>query len=148
MRGEYFDRGIIESIQHSIGEEDYPKTKGIESQLENRLYDYIRGNLETERRKHFKPYTFKINTNISNVIRNKILYSCETFKMDYRISGGDSTLYSENAYDAKGRYAKALEELEQEKNRIKGEIDADKLLYGFTINVPYTSDKDIWERIQ
>lgn len=29
MRGEYFDRGMIRTIQHEITEEYYPKTKGI-----------------------------------------------------------------------------------------------------------------------
>lgn len=54
-----------------------------------------------------------MNPNVANVIRNKILFSCETFKNDHRLSGGDSRLYTEHFPEQRQKYTKALEELEQ-----------------------------------
>ena len=112
------------------------------------MFEYLRKNLETDRKKHFKPYTFKLNSNLSNLIRNKLLLDCELFRNDFRISGTDSKIYSDFSSDQKAKYPKALDDIEQEKNRIKGEVDADKNIYGFTINAPYTTNQDIWEKIQ
>lgn len=47
----------------------------------------IRNNLEKDRISHFKPYTFKINDRITNIIYNRILPLCETFKVDFRVTG-------------------------------------------------------------
>lgn len=68
--------------------------------------------------------------------------------MDHRLTGGDSRIYSGVSHEQKNKFPSAIDQLEKEKNKIKAEVDADKLFYGFTINVPYTSDRDLWERIQ
>lgn len=72
--------------------------------------------MESDRKKHFTPYTMKINPNVSNAVRNKILLECETFKNDFRLSGAESTLYDEVSHEQKSQYPRALAKLEDAKN--------------------------------
>ena len=110
--------------------------------LEESLKTYLEHNLKDQRLKHFNTYPYKMNTSVSNSIYN-LLKLCELFKNDYRTSGIDSTLY-----DATKRqnYQTVLAEIQQEKNKIKQKVDSEKMLYGFTLNMPYTTKKEILEK--
>jgi coiled-coil and C2 domain-containing protein 2A len=94
-RNELFEKGVIETIQTPVNPEFYPDYHRIQSNLETDLNKYIRECLEKERRNHFKPYTFKINDRITNIILNRLMPLCEAFKVDNRVMGGESRLYSE-----------------------------------------------------
>jgi hypothetical protein len=79
MRSEYFEGSVIESIQEPIDEEFYERPKDIESkmfEMETNLYKSLRASLESDRKKHFHPYTFKINENISDLVRSKLIMDC------------------------------------------------------------------------
>jgi hypothetical protein len=67
--------------------------------------------------------------------------------MDFRLTGQDSPLYLD--YERKkAKYAEALEKLEEDRSKIKDSVDSDKQLFGFTLNMPFTTIKDIWDRVQ
>jgi hypothetical protein len=60
------------------------------------------------------------------------------------MSGKDSKLY-----EGAQMYYNGLRQLEEQKNNITNTVlDSDKNLFGFPINFTYTTEEEIWEKIE
>lgn len=66
--------------------------------------------------------------------------------MDYRLIGKDSPLYSSNL---KENFETAVNKLQEERENINTSrhIPHDKKLYGFTLNMTYTTHAEVLEKI-
>lgn len=91
-----------------------------------------------------RPYTFRMNNNISDLIRNEMLIELETLSNDFRLTGNDSKFYSAKQ---KSEWPSILEELERLKGKVKNSIEENKEFYGFPLHFTFTTVEDIWEKV-
>jgi hypothetical protein len=108
------------------------------------LHEEIKTHLENERKNHFKPYTYRPEGRISSDINKRLLPLCEPFKSDHRIMGSESALYNERS---RAVFDEAVAKIQEERDRVKNEIPPNKTLFGFTLNMTYTTSADIIEKI-
>jgi hypothetical protein len=109
--------------------------------IDHEIYDFICENFRTQRRGLTKPYTFRLNQQISNMVRDQMLLELENLVSDYRLTGTESKFYSDRQ---KSSWPNILEELERLKIKIKDEIDTDRSFFGFPLNMPFTTLQDVW----
>ena len=143
-RNEFFERGHINSIQSTIPVEFYPELQKLQGPLETQIQQYIRQHLEKDRISHFRPYSFRVNPRISNTVTNRLLSLCEQFKADHRLIGAESPLYNDRT---KSIYEEAVAKIQEERDRLKTDIPPEKNLYGFTLNMTYTTLPEILAKI-
>ena len=108
------------------------------------IYNYVKTMMETDRKKLLRPHTFRVNIDLSNFVRQKMLMEMEIIKSEYRLTGSDSPLYSEKQRTGWGDAWFTLEKL---KDSLKNKVDTDRRLFGFPLNMPFTTLDDVWEEV-
>lgn len=72
------------------------------------------------------------------------MMNLEIIKSEYRLTGFDSPLYSEQQ---KNRWSSVWDNIENTKSSIKNKVDTDRRIYGFPVNATFTTLEDIWSQI-
>lgn len=117
---------------------------------EEKLYYFIKEKIESERLNNdktnltenfFQPYQTNWNRKFSKEIKNNLLFLLESFKYRVKETGGEEN-------KIKDFIQQSLIDLKEFKNKISGQIDGNKCIYGIPLNFKFDRYHNIWEEIK